>query len=106
MRIASVGHATFTATLIAIGILGLIKGNFTLVWEGVPKSLPVREALAYLCTFISLVCGIGLFWRRATAARVLFVYLLPGLMLFKASHSSYVRLKGASIHDVKLSTAP
>jgi uncharacterized membrane protein len=83
-RIASMGHAVFAATLIILGIMGLIQGGFAPIWQGVPKGLPAREALAYLCQFVSLACGIGLFSRRAaaTAARVLFVYLLLWMLVF------------------------
>jgi len=79
------GHAFFAAVMIALGIMGFVKGQFTPVWQPVPKGLPAREVLIYLCASISLAGVLGLLWQRAaaTAARVLLAYLLLWMLAFR-----------------------
>lgn len=86
MRIKSVGHAVFAATLIGLGVLGLVKGDFTQVWEPVPKGLPGRGLLAYFSALVCLGSGVGLFWQRTAtvAARVLLACLVIWTLAFKA----------------------
>jgi len=88
MRLASWGHAVFAVTMIGLGILGLVSGHFTPTWGGVPRDLPAREILAYLCAAVSLATGIGLLWSRAAplTSRLLLSYLLIWLLLFRVSH--------------------
>jgi uncharacterized membrane protein len=71
--------------MIALGILGLMQGDFTPVWQPVPKGLPAREVLVYLCAFVSLASGTGLLWRRtaAFAARLLCACLLIWWLLLR-----------------------
>ena len=85
MRIVSPGQIAFALIMIALGILGFVKGNFAAIWQPVPKGLPGRELLVYLCAFVSLACGIGLLWRRtaAFAARVLLIYFFLWLLLLR-----------------------
>ena len=55
------------------------------IWQPVPRELPARAALAHLCGLVALGSGIGLLWPRTAAisARVLLVYLLFWLLVFK-----------------------
>jgi uncharacterized membrane protein len=85
IRIAGAGHVVFAAAMIWLGAMGLSTGTFVQVWQPVPKWVPAREALAYLCAFISLASGIGLLWRRtaALAARVVFASLMVWLLVLR-----------------------
>jgi uncharacterized membrane protein len=77
MRITA-GHAPFAAILIFLGVQGLVTGNFTIVWQPVPKWAPAREALVYLCALVSLGSGVLLLWPRTArhAARTLLALLV------------------------------
>jgi len=88
LNIVSVGHALFAITMIALGVLGLIKGQFLPIWYGVPKSVPSREVLAYLTALISLVTGVGLLWQRTSliASRILLISFVIWMLLFRVSY--------------------
>lgn len=85
---AGASHVVFAATLIALGILGMVKSDFAPIWQPVPDGVPARAALVYLCALVLLVCGAGLLWRRAAAvaSRVLFVSLMAWLLLLRVPH--------------------
>ncbi len=85
MRIANIAHAVCAATLVALDLLGLIEGGFTVIWQPAFDHVPTAEFLAGLCAVVSLACGLGLLGPRSTAlaARVLFLYTLLWLLAFK-----------------------
>ncbi|HEX3129113.1 MAG TPA: DoxX family protein [Thermoanaerobaculia bacterium] len=89
IRIASAGHAAFATTMIALGIMGLVTGDFGQIWQPVPKWVPGQ--VAYLCALLSLGCGIGLLWRRSAllASRVLFASLLIWLLVLRLPNLFY-----------------
>jgi uncharacterized membrane protein len=71
--------------MIGLGIGALIYGNADLTWEPVPKTIPARPAIIYLCALIALGCGVGLLLRTSVslACRVLLPFLLLWLVLLK-----------------------
>jgi len=68
-----------------IGILGLVQGGFTPSWSGVPRSFPGREYVAWLCAVVSLLCGLGMLWKRSAvvASRALLGFLLFWLVVVR-----------------------
>lgn len=73
----------FALGLMGLGVLALIYGDFALVWQPVPNSLPGRSALAYASGLLMLFGGIGLLFRATAvwSARILFPYLFIWMLL-------------------------
>ena len=84
-RAASAGYVVFAATMIGLGILGLVTGKFTPLWAGVPQSLPARTGVAYLCAVVALGSGAGLLWRRTAlrASQVLLGFYVLFMVLVR-----------------------
>jgi hypothetical protein len=69
MRIASAGHLLFAATLLALGILGFVRHDFTAIWQPVPYLketaspvpgwLPSHVAWAYFTGAAFIAAGIA-----------------------------------------------
>jgi uncharacterized membrane protein len=79
-------RVAFAATMICLGILGLIHGDFALVWQRIPiEHLPGRQYFAYGAAAVELLAGIGLLLKPTAtpAARVSCVFLLLWLALLK-----------------------
>jgi uncharacterized membrane protein len=85
LRIAGAGHVVFALTLIAMGVQGVVEGKFNVLWQPVPKWVPAREVVLYVCALVTLLAGIGLLWRRAApyAARLLLGWVLLWLLLVR-----------------------
>ena len=77
------GVGFFAIGLIGLGIVALVYGDFAMVWQPVPLSMPGRTALAYACGVLMLALGGGLVVRAATkwVVRVLLVYLILWALL-------------------------
>lgn len=75
----------FAFAMIALGVTGLVNGDFALVWQHVPPHLPGRAVLAYLCAVIEVVLGTGLLLERTSrpASRALFPYMVIWLVLLE-----------------------
>lgn len=73
----------FAAAMIALGVTGVVNGDFALAWQNVPAHLPGRTAVAYACAAIEVVLGFGLLWNPAlaTVSRLLLAYMVLWFVL-------------------------
>jgi uncharacterized membrane protein YphA (DoxX/SURF4 family) len=61
---------------IALGLVGLIWGDFATVWQPVQDSVPHREALAYVVAVCLLSAGVSIQWRRSAPPGLLMLAVL------------------------------
>jgi uncharacterized membrane protein len=73
----------FAVGMIGLGVLGLIYGDFAMVWQPVAPWFPGRTALAYCAAVVMLLGGIGLLFEATVcwAIRILFPYLILWALL-------------------------
>lgn len=77
----SAGIRIYALGALALGLVGLIWGDFALVWQPVPSAIPGRTALAYLLATLLVAGGIGANWSRAAAAGTALLSALFGLIV-------------------------
>lgn len=64
---AHLGTRIFGAAAVALGLIGLYRGDFTIVWHPVPDTLYARAALAYACAILFVLAGVGIQNTRTVA---------------------------------------
>jgi len=66
-----IGNRIYGAAAIALGIVGLVWGDFAAVWQPVPPETPAYVILAYVAALLQCGAGAALQWRRTAAAGAL-----------------------------------
>jgi len=73
MRLAP---SVFPLAMSALGILGLVYGDFALQWQPVPDWLPGRHGVAYVSAALLLLGGIGVFIKPVSEHSALALVLV------------------------------
>jgi uncharacterized membrane protein len=71
-----VGNRIFGAAAIALGLVGLVWGDFAAVWQPVPRETPFYVFLAYAAALLQCGAGVALQWRRTAGAGALLLAAL------------------------------
>jgi uncharacterized membrane protein YphA (DoxX/SURF4 family) len=59
-----IGWIAFAVSMLGLGMLGFITGDFALNWQPVPAGIPGRTALAYVTAALFWALGAGLLFDR------------------------------------------
>src|SRR2546421_2420071 len=96
----------FVAGLIGLGVIALIVGDFAMVWQPVPDSVPARHAVAVGTGALMILLGLGLSFRatRAWAVRILLPYLvvwaalkIPAVVVAPKMGAGYLGVGGLTL---------
>ena len=82
----AIGSIVLALSMVGLGIVGLVSGDFASVWQRIPiDDLPGRTLFAYGCAAIELAVGVGLFFRQsvALASSVLAIFFALWAVLLK-----------------------
>jgi uncharacterized membrane protein YphA (DoxX/SURF4 family) len=74
--LSNAGIHVYGLGAIALGLVGLVWGDFAAVWQPVPATTPHRAALAYITAVLLLVGGAAVLGRRTAQAGVVVLAIL------------------------------
>jgi uncharacterized membrane protein len=80
----NLGYRVYGLAALGLGVIGLVWGDFALVWQPVPAHVPHRLMLAYLVAATEVLSGLALLWRRTAlsgAATLPILYALGVVLL-------------------------
>lgn len=88
-------------TMIGLGVIGIIYGDFALVWQRIPiEQLPARQLFAYLFAAIELATGFGMlierFFRPSVGALTAFMLVwvvslkLPAVVVMPGMEATWL----------------
>ena len=77
----AIGFRVYGAGAIALGLVGVLWGDFALVWQPVPSDIPGRQALAYLTAAAFLLAGVAVQWQRTARAGLVALSILYTLVV-------------------------
>ncbi|MBQ1559335.1 DoxX family membrane protein [Caulobacter sp.] len=76
------GALVFGGACLALGLIGLVRGDFTLVWHPMPDDVPGRSILAYLVALLFVLGGCGVTppatrrWAGGVLAALFLIFVL------------------------------